>query len=157
MTERIHHPLEDVFGMDHNTAPLNLDQQYDRLEPSLIPAPTVEQVESTLVPDVKDEDDIETDKKIDEVYAAALQTFHNQTAYTEIIEPRYAARTAEVAAQYLTIALNAATSKAKIKSDRKRTNAAFIPFNNNKNGNIIADRNDILKMLTVDTESREVK
>lgn len=157
MNEKLHHPLEDVFNIEHNSAPLNLEQKYDQLDPSLIPQPTLEQLEAIVVPDVKDDDDAATDKKIDEVYNAALQTFHNQTAYTEIIEPRYAARTAEVAAQYLTIALNAATAKAKIKSDRKRTNAAFVPFGNNKNGNIIADRNDIIKMLTVDTTSREVK
>lgn len=151
------HPLEDVFGIEQNSTESNIDTEYANVDQSLIPSPTVETLEAHIVPDVKDDDDLATDKKIDEVYDAAMQTFSNQTAYIEIIEPRYAARTAEVAAQYLSIALNAATAKAKIKADRKRTNAAFIPFNNNKNGNITADRNEILRMLTVDTVSKELK
>jgi transposase-like protein len=87
-----------------------------------------------------------------------MATFNEQTAYTQIIEPRYAARNAEVAAGFLTIALSAATAKAKIKVDRKRTNAAFIPFgNNNTQANIVANRNDILGMFSVDGEVKEIK
>lgn len=162
-TKPIHHPLEDVFNMEIGSTPLNVEERYDRVESSeLLDAlksnqPTEEQ--PTGMPDIKDEDDIATDKRLDEVYDAAMQTFHNQTAYTEIIEPRYAARNAEVAAQFLGLALNAATAKAKVKSDRKRTNAPFIPFNNQsgKQTNIIADRNELLNMITIDSETKEVK
>jgi hypothetical protein len=151
----LHHPLEDVFNMDIGSTPLNLEQKYDRVEASeLMP---VNPEEQKGVPDIKDDDDIATDKRLDEVYNAAIETFHNQTAYTEILEPRYAARNAEVAAQFLNIALSAATSKAKVKQDRKRTNAAFIPYNNKTNANIIADRNDLLNMITVDGETKEIK
>ena len=158
----IHHPLEDVFNMEIGSTPLNIEEKYDRVEASeLIQAMSSEPAneEQTPPPDLKDEDDIATDKRLDEVYDAAMQTFHNQTAYTEIIEPRYAARNAEVAAQFLGLALNAATAKAKVKSDRKRTNAPFIPFGNqnSRTQNIIADRNELLGMINIDSETKEVK
>ena len=162
MTKKLTHPLEDVFGMEEGSTPLGYEQNYDRVDPMELAqaqqAAMMSETEAAIPPDIKDEDDVETDKKIDAVYDAAMQTFQQQTAYTEIIEPRYAARNAEVAAQFLGIALNAAGMKAKVKSDRKRTNAAFIPYANNKNSqNIVADRNDILSMITVDTETKEIK
>lgn len=156
----LHHPLEDVFNMEIGSAPLTPQDQYDSLAniQAQLPQAAAPAEPTTPPPDLKDDDDIATDKKIDAVYDAAMATFNEQTAYTQIIEPRYAARNAEVAAGFLSIALNAATAKAKVKSDRKRTNAAFIPFNNNSTqANIVADRNDLLGMFTVDGEVKEVK
>ena len=89
-----------------------------------------------------------------------MQTFQNQTAYTEIVEPRYAARNAEVAANYLNIALAAANSRAKVKTDRKRANQAFVPYANGgktTNNIVIADRNQILKMIDIDGQAKELK
>lgn len=99
----------------------------------------------------KDEEDVDTDAKIDEVYTVAMQTFTDQMSYIESIDPRYAARTAEVAATYLSLALSAANSKAKIKTDRKRTNT-FIPGAQGKTTNnlIVANREEILRMINVD-------
>jgi hypothetical protein len=105
----------------------------------------------------KDAEDIEIDGKIDAVYDAALETFQNQMAYTEIVEPRYAARNAEVAASYLNIALNAASVRAKVKGDRKKS-TAFVPFaGRNPNGAVVASREDIMRMLAVDAETKELK
>lgn len=156
----LHHPLEDVFNMEVGSAPLTPQDSYDSLAnvQSQLPAAATPVEPTAPPPDLKDDDDIATDKKIDAVYDAAMATFNEQTAYTQIIEPRYAARNAEVAAQFLGLALNAATAKAKVKADRKRTNAAFIPFNNNSTqANIVADRNDLLGMFTVDGEVKELK
>jgi hypothetical protein len=105
----------------------------------------------------KDEEDVEIDAKIDTVYGAAIDAFNQQTAYTEIIEPRYAARNAEVAANYLSIALNAAATRARVKGDRKRQ-AAFVPFNNQKQNNVVvASREDIMKMISIDADVKEIK
>lgn len=154
------HPLEDVFNMDEGTmynqtdgVEFDIEREYALSDTQQTnPRPNEPQ------PDVKDADDIETEKKIDEVYASAISTFQNQIAYTEIIEPRYAARNAEVAATYLNIALAAATSKAKIKVERKKANQ-FIPYNNGgktTNNIVVADRNDILKMITIDAQTKEL-
>lgn len=97
-----------------------------------------------------DAEDKQISAKIDDVYDKAIDAFEEQTAYTQIIEPRYAARNAEVAAGYLKIALDAATSRAKVKEGKAKS-AAFIPFANNANtinqNVVVADRNDLLKML----------
>ena len=148
------HPLESVFGMEEGTLGSDIENDYAIAEQ----APQGQLTEAPL--DVKDEDDKLIEKRLDDVYEVALQTFQNQTAYLEVIEPRYAARNAEVAANYLNIALAAANSRAKVKSDRKRANQAFVPYANGgktTNNLVIADRNDILKMINIDGITKEVK
>lgn len=108
-------------------------------------------------PPEKDAEDVEIDKRIDGVYDSAINAFNTQTAYTEIIEPRYAARNAEVAAQYLNIALNAAATRARTKSDRKR-NAQFVPYaGKTQNNVVVASREDIMRMISIDAEVKEIK
>lgn len=147
---KVTNPLDELF----DTLPTDLEQadNYSVLSEEqlseIVPVeePTVE----------KDEEDKEIDSKIDTVYDAAIEAFNNQTAYMEVIEPRYAARNAEVAANYLNIALNAASVRAKVKGDRKK-NAQFVPFTNNrKDGAVVASREDIMRMISVDAETKKV-
>lgn len=143
---KITNPLDDLF----NTLPHDLEKDDEYV-------PTTEGTLAALNPEQpvaveKDDEDIEIDRKVDEVYTAAIDAFNNQTAYMEVIEPRYAARNAEVAANYLNIALNAASVRAKVKGDRKK-NAQFVPFGNNKtSGAVVASREDIMRMLAADAE-----
>jgi hypothetical protein len=148
-------PLESVFNMASEE--MDIESQYGMAE-----VPLVAQVDPAAVPppDIKDEDDILVEKRIDEVYDAAIGAFNNQTAYLEVIEPRYAARNAEVAANYLNIALAAANSRAKVKTDRKRANQQFVPYANTgktTNNLVIANREDVLKMISMDTGTKELK
>ena len=105
----------------------------------------------------KDAEDVANDQKIDEVYDLAITAYKQQTAMVEIIDPKFAARNAEVAANFLNIALNAATSKAKIKTDRKRAGMFNPAANANKTTNnvIVASQEDILKMIDSDTYKRD--
>lgn len=147
----IKHPLDDVFNIDNSE--MDIEKEY-----AMANVP-VQAVPAEAPQDVKDEDDILVEKRIDEVYDAAITAFNNQTAYTEIIEPRYAARNAEVAANYLNIALAAANSRAKVKVDRKRANQSFVPYNpggKTTNNIIVANREEILKMITIDNEKKEM-
>jgi len=145
---KITNPLDELF----NTLPNDLEEDGDYIPMSEGTLASLGPAE--LVAVEKDEEDIEIDRKVDEVYGAAIDAFNNQTAYMEVIEPRYAARNAEVAANYLNIALNAASVRAKVKGDRKK-NAAFVPFGNNKtNGAVVASREDIMKMIAVDAEMK---
>lgn len=144
------HPLESVFNL--NEQEIDIESQYQMAE-------TTATISEQPPVDHKDEDDILVEKRIDEVYEAALGAFQNQTAYMEIIEPRYAARNAEVAANYLNIALAAANSRAKVKVDRKRANQSFVPYapgGKTTNNIVIANREEILKMITVDNEKKEI-
>lgn len=146
---KIANPLDELF----NTPPIGMDQDEYR------PVTDIElsaMADNEKKPDEDPEDKV-IDGKIDKVYDLALDAFNTQTQYQEIIEPRYAARNAEVAANYLSIALNAATSRAKIKGDRKR-NQTFIPFNNDgKSGVIVASREDIMRSISIDAETKEFK
>ena len=77
-----------------------------------------------------------------------MEAYQNQTAFVEILEPRYAARNAEVAAGYLNTALNAVSLKAKVKNEKRKIGQAFIPYGNNTTNNVVvADRNQLLKMM----------
>lgn len=148
---KITNPLDELF----NTLPADLEEADNY---AVLTEGQLAEVKPTAteVPPEKDEEDIEVDRKIDEVYDAAIGAFNNQTAYMEVIEPRYAARNAEVAANYLNIALNAASVRAKVKGDRRK-NAAFVPFSNNKtNGTVVASREDIMRMIALDAEQKEL-
>lgn len=144
----ITNPLDALF----NTPPhveTTVDEYISLPEGMLQDAEAEARASAEQLPPEKDAEDIEIDGKIDQVYDAAIDAFQTQTAYMEVIEPRYAARNAEVAAGYLTIALNAATAKAKVKSDRKR-NQTFVPFSNQNrspDGTVIASRDQIMKLI----------
>lgn len=104
----------------------------------------------------KDAEDVEIDRKIDSVYESAIDTFQQQMQYAEIVEPRYAARNAEVAANYLNIALNAAGMRAKVRADRRRTQT-FVPYaNRNQNGAVVASLDDIMKIISVDADTKKL-
>lgn len=141
-------PLDELFETAQETPVV----EYDQVTQGELAALQSENAS----PDA-DADDTEIDKKIDQVYDAAYDTFQNQMAYTEIVEPRYAARNAEVAANYLSIALNAAAARARVKSDRKR-NSTFVPYGAKPgSGAIVASREDIMRMMSVDGETKEIK
>jgi hypothetical protein len=148
LTTKITNPLDDLF----NTLPNDMEQDGEFIP---MTEGTLASLNGEEAPPEKDAEDIEIDEKIDTVYTAAIDAFNTQTAFMEVIEPRYAARNAEVAANYLNIALNAASVRAKVKGDRKKS-AQFVPFTNNKtNGAVVASREDIMKMLAVDAEMKK--
>jgi hypothetical protein len=154
----IKNPLDDLFDIsDEEIADQNEMDSYDEAPASEIMA--AQQASASTVVE-KDEEDIENDARFDEVYTAAKDAFDNQMAYTEIIEPRYAARNAEVAANFLNLALQAASAKARVKSDRKRA-TAFIPGmgagSKVTNNTIVATREEILRMISVDADHKEIK
>jgi hypothetical protein len=152
---KLTNPLETVFNLREGQDQYDIERDYEIAE-----APPQQVALTEAPPDVKDEDDVLVEQRIDEVYDAAIGAFNNQMAYTEIIEPRYAARNAEVAANYLNIALAAANSRAKVKTDRKRANQQFVPYaqpgGKTTNNLIVADRNSILKMM-LDDGMKEIK
>lgn len=143
-------PLADTFNIDSstfNSDPLEgTDLTLSEPEDTYLAVP-----QNTLPakPHEDDEEDKEINGKIDEIYGAAMDAYQNQTAFVEILEPRYAARNAEVAAGYLNTALNAVSLKAKVKNEKRKIGqAGFIPYGNNTTNNVVvADRNQLLKMM----------
>lgn len=147
------HPLDNVFGIKNDPDHIDIEAEYGMTE-----EPRQQVANAEPAPDVKDADDLIIEKRIDEVYDEAMDAFRKQNEYTEIIEPRYAARNAEVAANYLNIALAAANSRSRVKVDRKRANQTFIPHGNggkNTTNVLIASREEILRMIDVDKDGKK--
>ena len=151
MLPKLDNPLDVLFDVDGSDRPVVQYEQATEEEIANMAAPAGSPAE-------KDSEDVEVDRKIDEVYGHAISTFQHQMALTDIVEPRYAARNAEVAANYLNIALAAANSRARVKTDRKRQNT-FIPGMGGKtvNNTIVATREEIMRMIAVDAETKELK
>jgi ABC-type Na+ efflux pump permease subunit len=134
----IEHPLEDFFGIEEGTTNVPTIQR------------TTELVEAT----VYDDKDTEVDEQFQEVYDIALEAFEAQAEEAELVEGKYRARNHEIAAQYLTIALNAANSKGTLKGnrDKNRINELKLAQSQkgpieSKDGMITGNRNDIMKAL----------
>lgn len=148
-TKKLTNPLDELFETEQPTGEMIEYKQVTEGELAAMQDPAG-------APE-KDAEDVEIDAKIDTVYTNAIETFQQQMQYAEIVEPRYAARNAEVAANYLNIALNAAGMRARVKADRKKTNA-FVPYaQKNPNGAVVASLDDIMKIIAVDAETKEVK
>jgi hypothetical protein len=142
LNKTINHPLEEVFGIEPGSS-FNNPAVIDHDDYEMVPNSEVAQGHQD------DEEDIDINNKIETIYDAALSAYEQQNGMAEIVEPRYAARNAEVAAQYLGLALNAVSLKARTKND-KRKSAQFIPFTNNNISNsnvVVADRNSIMQMI----------
>jgi len=143
------HPLAETFdlaeGDTFNSDPLEGTDltNIDRDPYAAVPASAVAK------PYEDDAEDKEINGKIDEIYGAAMEAYQNQTAFVEILEPHYAARNAEVAANYLNTALNAVSLKAKVKNEKRKVGqAGFIPYANQTTNNVVvADRNQLLRMM----------
>jgi hypothetical protein len=149
---KLTNPLDDLFDIDGT-------DRNEMIEYRQATSEEIEVIDGDKAVEVqKNEEDKQIDSKIDAVYDAALETFQNQMAYTQIIEPRYAARNAEVAASYLNIALQAAAARAKIKGDRKRAGQSILNAGGNKitNNTIVASREEILRMISVDKDKHEI-
>lgn len=151
------HPLDNVFNIESETE-LSIEDEYGAAEVPKRSALPMSPEETP--PDIKDEDDLLVEKRIDEVYDAAMDTFRSQTEFTEIVDPKFAARNAEVAAGFLNIALSAAAARAKVKVDRKRSNQSFVPYSNqpgrSQTNVVVASREEILKMMTLDSGDKKI-
>jgi hypothetical protein len=135
MTDKtITSPLEDIFDIEAGTTERALQ---------IVPAST----EMTAIDDAEEE---QIATQLSTVYSYALDAFEQQTANVQTIDPKYAARTAEVAAQYLNIALNAVNTRVSNRDRREKRKGGRIESQNAdtiNNNIIVADRNELLRMM----------
>lgn len=158
MTKKIHsdNPLVDQPSHEIVDILFNRPHTEEPAEYTQITEGELAELQSDKDGPEKDEEDLAIDKKIDDVYDSAIGAFRDQTEMVQIMDPRYAARNAEVAANYLSIALNAAATRARVKTDRKR-NSTFVPYSNNRNpnGTVVATREDIMRAISVDADVKK--
>ena len=127
-------PLEDIFEIENCTT-----------EQALQLAPV-----STEMSSIDETEETEIAVQLNTVYNYALEAFEQQTANVQTIDPKFAARTAEVAAQYLNIALNAVNTRVGSRDRREKRKGGKIEnqtAENIQNNIIVADRNEILRMI----------
>lgn len=130
------HPMEGIFDLEPGSTMVN------RLA-AITPDPE-EEVEPTI--GEYDDKDKEIDGQFQQVFQAAYMTFEAQRMSTEGMNPQFQARALEVAAQFLTTALAAASEKAKLKQAKDKIVKPSGSVNNTTN-NLIMDRDSMLKML----------
>ena len=127
------HPMESLFDIEPNTTLVTKVQMKET-------AP----IEHTAY----DDKDNEIEDQFDQVYKAALNTFHNTMDDTEEMEPRYRNSSKEIAVQFLNTALAAAEKKANLKTNKdKITHSKITTKQSFTQNNIVTDHNQLLKML----------
>lgn len=127
------HPMEKVFDIDEETTIVEHQE--------VVPTEVVHAAQY-------DEKDMEIEKQLQEVYDTAMVQFQIQSGITELVEGKYAARNAEVAAQFLNTALNAVNTRATVKSNKDKLKSVA-PKNGavTNNNLVVTDRNELLKIL----------
>ena len=154
------HPLEKVFDLEPSTWEAPLIPRSSEREKNLLDPTTGEFIPRVVEADPasleKEErlEDLHIDGQLETIHTAAMDAYEKQVRMSEEVDPRFAARNAEVAAQYLTIALNATNSRvdAKFKRQKVRLQKTAVAVAQGSttvtNSNvIIADRNAVLKAL----------
>jgi hypothetical protein len=162
MSDQRANPLEDIFDLEPGSTPVFHDIHpsksgvVNERASALVDPTTGEIVERKSEPDVteleKEEriEDLHIDAQLETIHDQAVIAFEKSARMAEEVDPKFAARNAEVAAQYLTIALNSVNSRVDAKFKRQKVrlakNGAGKPTTLNQNI-IVADRNELLKQI----------
>jgi hypothetical protein len=158
MTDRAN-PLESVFNIEPGSTPTFADPSYNvgnERASTLIDPTSGEMLPRTIEPDSteleKEEriEDLHIDSQLEGIHDNAIIAFEKQARMADEVDPKFAARNAEVAAQYLNIALNAVNSRvdAKFKRQKVRLAKNVTKAPNTVNNNVfVADRNAMLDQI----------
>ena len=153
------HPLESVFGIEPNTTFIEeRSSQIVNDRSSTLVDFTTGDVIPRKVDDITDTDleiedrleDLHIDGQLENLHEVAMNAFQQQSRLAQEVDPKFSARNAEVAAQYLNIALNTVNTRIDSKFKRNKIKIAKKEATVTKNVNnniIVADRNSILKMM----------
>lgn len=125
------HPMEELFDIEEGTTLVPRVQRTD-----------IQTVEHQSY----DEKDKEIEGQFEEIYDAAMETFHETIEQLADIDPKYRNKSREVAVQFLNAALAAADKKAVMKSNKDKLEHKTTTANYTQN-NLIFDRNELLKSL----------
>jgi hypothetical protein len=152
-------PFEALFNIQPGSTPVAHElpsDAYTKVGGNLVDPISGEIIQQTVdanSAEIDKEDrleDLKLQGQMDTIHAAALGAFNQQQTLSQEVDPKFSARNSEVAAQFLTIALNAVAQRAKTKNDRQKLRLAKeggsgpSTVNNNL---IVASREDMLKGL----------
>lgn len=147
------HPLESVFNIQPGTTPMPTaaaQVSNEMIDPSTgdIIERSTENVSDAEIAKEERIEDLKIDGQIDVIHGAAMNAFEAQARLAQEVDPKFAARNAEVAALYLKIALDAVGTRVETKFKRGKLRLAQNEGPRQVQNNlIVADRNDLLKSL----------
>lgn len=147
------HPLEDVFNIEPGTTPMptaSTQVSTEMIDPATgeVIKRSVTNVTDSEIEKEERIEDLKIDGQIDSIHGAAMNAFESQARLSQEVDPKFAARNAEVAAQYLKIALDAVGTRVDTKYKRAKVRIAKNEGPRQVQNNlIVADRNDLLKSL----------
>lgn len=158
MTTAQPHPIEDFLNLEPGStqkALNNHDFSESASKSTALVATELPQPEELEVEERAE--DLQVDSQLSEIHTAAMQAFYQQAALAQQVDPKFSARNAEVAAQFLTAALNTVNSRVdakfkrqKIRLERKKLTDG-VP-NSVQNNLIVTDRNSLMKSLFADMQ-----
>lgn len=145
-------PFEALFNFEAGSTPTLKDAINNEITPFIDESGLSKPIDITDDEQrVEDRiDELKTDHQLETIHTSAMEAFYQQQNMAVQVDPKYSARNSEVAAQFLSIALNATATKARVKLDRQKqrvfskTEGGPKTVNNNL---IVADRNTLLKEL----------
>lgn len=155
-------PFDDLFNLESSGSTFKDDngepiERQTKIASELINPETgniiPRKVEAISLEDINVEeriDDLHIDEQLEKVYKASMNAFDQQSRLSQEVDPKFSARNAEVAAQYLNIALNSVNSRidAKYKRNKVKIASANLNKNNEKTSTlVIADRNAVFDAL----------
>lgn len=142
------HPLEKFFDIEPNTTEVV----------------RIEQKSELVEHEDYDEKDKEIEKDLQDIHDQAMSGFRNLQETAEDIDPKYAARSHEVANQLLNTALNALKEKAELKKSKdksklenKKIDNAVKDSNKGLGGEIKMDTNSLIKLLRSQKEEKQAE
>lgn len=135
----IEHPAEDAFD----------------IEPGTTVVPFSQVTTDLTVAEEYDPKDIEIEEQFQTIYDVALTAFESSKDTSEIVDPKFSARNAEVAAVYLNTALAAAKEKALLKQHKDKIEQKSSAKTVNNTLIVQADRNELLKQMFADDKNTE--
>lgn len=129
----IEHPMESVLDIEPGTTVVQYTQPVE---------------DEQVVGEAYDEKDIAIDKKFNDIYRMAIASVTDLRDEIERVEGKYKRGLAENAVQMLNVALSAATQEGHYKIQKTKAIVSQGDTTNNVTNNVIvADRNQVLKML----------
>lgn len=146
-------PLESVFEITPGTTLLpHKNKRSDFVDTETGEITKIEEEPEITVGGGITESELEGEAiaQINDVYTKAMEVYDDQAEMIQIIDPKFAARTAEVANQYLSTALTAIKLKTDILNQKRKMKNGKnqVVENNTTNNNlIVGDRNDILRSI----------
>ena len=157
----IAHPIEDFLDIE----PGSTQQAFQEPQTNAMIDPTSGEVVERKTSEVATEalereeriEDLQVDAQLGEIHTAAMQAFYQQAALAQQVDPKFSARNAEVAAQFLTAALNTVSTRVDAKFKRQKIRLDKLKLtdgvpNSVQNNLIITDRNSLMKTLLADMQ-----